>query len=850
MRNCLCVAELAVLLSARVASADPTVVISEFMAINNSTLTDEDGTYSDWIELYNSSTNTVNLGGWYLADKATNLTHWQFPSTNLGPSKFLVVFASNKDRRVAGTPLHTNFKLSGSGEYLALVMPDGVTKTSEFSPDFPQQYADISYGYVMTGAVSTLVVPNASARSWVPTSDIGTSWRSAGYNDSAWASGTLGVGYDTSGNYAPAIGLDLKAAMLNVNGSAYVCVPFTATNPAALNLLTLSMRYDDGFVAYLNGTEVLRRNAPSALAWNSSATAAHGAPNPSSLAENFEGSATNYTLTQYGATPAPAVQLAGTNSTGKFLRLLYDGVNSSANTVSFRQTEPGLFQSVVADFDYRISNAINNPADGFAFMLIPTAVYGTNGVGVNITSQAVEKPDYQGVFGIGFGVYPHTQVNDVSAHWNAVQAVNVTMPKSTIDLAAGVFHHAKVTLQYVTGGASVTVTLTRNINGTPGTPYSPITNFFIAGMNPFDCRVQFVGRTGGLNLALDLDNCNVQFLPQPDPLAFEDFDISSSANLLVPGQNLLALQGLNLSPGNSNFLVQPQLVGRDLVMTGPATYLYPPTPGTWNNSSGSAGVPPPVTFLPPSGVYTNNTLSVTLACSSSSAIIHYTLDDSAPATNSPVYTNAILLTTNAILRATAELQGVPGPVTAANYFLLDSSATNFTSNLPLVIINTLGQTIPDGSKVDSYAVFINTNTPTDRTSLTSPGDYIGRLGIGLHGSSSLQFPKQPFAIELRDENDDALDYPLLGQPAGNDWLLYPSYDDKTFINNVLTEWLFAAMGHYSVRCKYTELFLRTTPGKLTSADYAGIYILIERIRIATNRVDIAKLATTDNTPPQ
>src|ERR1035441_7941847 len=58
------------------------------------------------------------------------------------------------------------------------------------------------------------------------------------------------------------------------------------------------------------------------------------------------------------------------------------------------------------------------------------------------------------------------------------------------------------------------------------------------------------------------------------------------------------------------------------------------------------------------------------------------------------------------------------------------------------------------------------------------------------------------------------------------------------------------MGHYSVRCQTPELFLRTTPGKLTSADYAGIYILIERIRIATNRVDIAKLATTDNTPPE
>ena len=86
-------------------------------------------------------------------------------------------------------------------------------------------------------------------------------------------------------------------------------------------------------------------------------------------------------------------------------------------------------------------------------------------------------------------------------------------------------------------------------------------------------------------------------------------------------------------------------------------------------------------------------------------------------------------------------------------------------------------------------------------------------------------------------------------PAGNDWLLYPSYDDKTFLNNVLTEEMFRAMGHYAVRCKYTELYLRTSSGKLTAADYAGIYVLIERIRIATNRVDIAKLGPTDNTPP-
>src|SRR6185369_13360797 len=108
-------------------AASPDVTISEFMAINNTTLVDEDGEYSDWLELYNSGTNIIDLAGWYLCNKATNLTQWSFPSTNLAPNHFLVVFASNKDRRVAGAPLHTNFKLSGSGEYLALVMPDGVT---------------------------------------------------------------------------------------------------------------------------------------------------------------------------------------------------------------------------------------------------------------------------------------------------------------------------------------------------------------------------------------------------------------------------------------------------------------------------------------------------------------------------------------------------------------------------------------------------------------------------------------------------------------------------------------------------------------------------------------------------
>ena len=321
------------------------------------------------------------------------------------------------------------------------------------------------------------------------------------------------------------------------------------------------------------------------------------------------------------------------------------------------------------------------------------------------------------------------------------------------------FHHAHVALQYVTGGARVTLTLTPNINGTPGPAYSPITDLFIAGLNPFDCRVQFGGWTGGLSMALDLDNCSFQFSPSQGLVAFEDFDLTPWLDLINPGPNMLAIQGLNVSATNSSFLIQPQLLGRELVIAGPQTYLFPPTPGTWNGSA-STPILPMVGIWPPAGIYTSNTLAVTLISSPSPATIRYTLDGSLPGLGARNYTGPLLVSGNAMIRAQAQLGGVWGPIAEAHYTLLDATVTNFTSNLPLVIIDTFGHGIPDGSKVGAYAVFIDTNTPSGRTSLTSPGDYIGHLGIGLHGSSSLRFPKQPFAIELRDEAGDAHRLPL------------------------------------------------------------------------------------------
>ena len=123
-----------------------TVVISEFMAVNQTTLVDEDGSTSDWLELRNTGPQSQNLDGWYLTDKVSNLTKWKLPNVVLDPDEHLIVFASEKDRDVAGSELHTNFKLSGDGEYLALVEPDGQTVAHEYAPEFPAQSADISFG--------------------------------------------------------------------------------------------------------------------------------------------------------------------------------------------------------------------------------------------------------------------------------------------------------------------------------------------------------------------------------------------------------------------------------------------------------------------------------------------------------------------------------------------------------------------------------------------------------------------------------------------------------------------------------------------------------------------------------
>jgi hypothetical protein len=130
-------------------------ILNEILASNDTGLADEDGEFSDWIEIRNDGDAAGNLKGWFLTDDFGDLRGWEFPPTHLNPGDFVIVFASGKNRQDSGQELHANFKLSSGGEYLALVRPDETTVVAAFTPSYPGQLTDQSYG-IETGTGSAV----------------------------------------------------------------------------------------------------------------------------------------------------------------------------------------------------------------------------------------------------------------------------------------------------------------------------------------------------------------------------------------------------------------------------------------------------------------------------------------------------------------------------------------------------------------------------------------------------------------------------------------------------------------------------------------------------------------------
>ncbi len=167
-----------------------------------------------------------------------------------------------------------------------------------------------------------------------------------------------------------------------------------------------------------------------------------------------------------------------------------------------------------------------------------------------------------------------------------------------------------------------------------------------------------------------------------------------------------------------------------------------------------------------------------------------------------------------------------------------SGGLTFTSsNLPIVVINTGGVTIPDEPKVPAQMGIIY-NGPGVRNYFTDPfNNYNNKIGIELRGSSSQSFPQKPYGFETRDINGLPHDTMILGMPAQSDWILYAPYDDKTCMRNLLSYEIANKTGHYASRTKLCEL--------VVDGQYQGIYVVMEKIKRDSMRCDVAKLDSND-----
>ena len=161
------------------------------------------------------------------------------------------------------------------------------------------------------------------------------------------------------------------------------------------------------------------------------------------------------------------------------------------------------------------------------------------------------------------------------------------------------------------------------------------------------------------------------------------------------------------------------------------------------------------------------------------------------------------------------------------------------SNLPIMVINTNGQTIADDPKIIADMGLIFNGIGVRNHINDTKNEYNGKIGIEIRGNYSASLPQLPYAFELQDVLGNSIDSSLIGMPAEHDWILIANYNDKSFARNILPFEMFDSMGHYATRTKLIDVVL--------NGQYQGIYLLCEQIKRDSNRVDISKLKPTDIT---
>jgi hypothetical protein len=529
------------------------VRINEFMASNTRTVQDENREFSDWIEIVNLSTNAVDLQNWGLTDDRSRPFRWRFPATNLNAGAFMIVFASNKDRRIPGLPLHTDFRLQSGGNdndrYLALTRPDG-TKASEFDP-YPVQAPDVSYGLGQLTTNLTLVASNGAVRVRVPADDAdGTNWTTVAYDDSGWQLGTNGVGFGgvNSGE------IDYSAWVLPTAPVGYW--RFTEVDGTqAANL---------GTGTGLEGTA----NAPAVLGAVGPRPPQFGGFEADNNAATFNGSSTYVGVNNSLLNGRNSFTLAGWIKVAGALPTR-TGLFGQNDCVEFGFISPGTLQcwtpgggSLNATFNPPLNTWHHVAAVGDGTNI---RIY-TNGVPATLTPGGTATASY-GSSGSGFnigggGIFDTTtnwfngQIDEVAVYHRALSLTEVRSLYSagTNTFGVSVSPYVKTDI-----GASMS-----NINASAQIRLP----FTVA--NPTNITLLSLRMRYDDGFSAFINGIPIQAANAPDPLSYSSSamdrhppaildEFRPGASVLTVGNNVLAIQGLNISADNPDFLVLAEL---------------------------------------------------------------------------------------------------------------------------------------------------------------------------------------------------------------------------------------------------------------------------------------------------
>ncbi len=284
--------------------------------------------------------------------------------------------------------------------------------------------------------------------------------------------------------------------------------------------------------------------------------------------------------------------------------------------------------------------------------------------------------------------------------------------------------------------------------------------------------------------------------------------------------------------------IQSQNISYGVDLAGLERYFPVPTPGRDNANDTPAA---PRISVPDSTFTDSVTVQITAALPTDT--IYYTLDERVPAASSTRYTGPITINASTQLRAIAiGANGKSSTVVSSTLIKLNSSVLARSSNLPIVVVDSLNDAI--GSSFTDVFIGVIEPGSNGRSTFTSAFTTATRGGMHVRGSSSAGFAKKQYRVEFWDEANQDRRLPLLGMPNESDWIFYgPGEFDRNLISNPLMYDLSNQMGRYAVRTKWVEMYLNTGGGDVTVSDYVGVYAIMEVVEAGDDRLHVGKLST-------